>query len=117
MKMTLHPSPLAAWLLLATAVTTLFPLKLEHVITMLIAAALLSVIWLPGRRMRSAPFVVLYALTAVLALTVPLPLPGNWHPLVRLLLTLGAWGLVLALPLAGLLAYLLRTAAELNRPR
>lgn len=116
MKASFSLSPLAAWLLLAGAVTTLFPLTLEQTLIILIITAALSIVWLPGKRLRSAPFVVLYAATALLALIIPVPLPAVWHPLAKLLVTLCLWGLVLALPLAGLLAYLFRTR-EPNRSR
>jgi hypothetical protein len=110
MKPYLHLSPLAAWLLLLGSVSTLLPLTLEQLTIVLVLAAVLSVVWLPGRRLRSAPFVLLYAATAFLAITVPLPLPAGWHPLTKLLTALTFWGLILALPLAGLLAYLVRSA-------
>jgi hypothetical protein len=108
--MKLHASPLAAWLLLAGSAATLLPLTLEQVLLILLVAAVLSVIWLPGRRLRSAPFLLLYAGTAVAAVMITIPLPAHWHPLARLLVTLLIWGLALALPLAGLLAYLMRSA-------
>lgn len=102
--------PLAAWLILAGASLTLFPLHLEHLYSILIATIALSISWLPGRRYRSAPFLALYALTALTALNVPLPLPNAWHPLVILILTLTIWGAVLTVPLSILIFYLLRTA-------
>jgi hypothetical protein len=110
MRMHLQFSPLAAWLILAGAVATLFPLSLEYITAILATAAVLSIVWLPGRRLRSGPFLILYTTTATLALVVSLPLPTAWHPLPRLLLALGIWGVLLTAPLAALLTHLLRTA-------
>ena len=109
-------SPLAAWLILTAAVATIFPLKLEYLWSILITTTLLAMLWLPGRRIRSAPFLLLYIVTALLALSISLHLPTTLHPLAKLLLTLLAWGLILTIPLSGLIYYLLRTART-NNPR
>lgn len=103
-------SPIAAWLVLGGAAASLFPLQLEGLYAILLGTMLLSVIWLPGRRLRSAPFLALYTITAIMALNVHVPLPSTWHPLVRLLLTVAAWAIPLIVSLAFIIAYLLRTA-------
>lgn len=103
-------SPLAAWMILAGASATFFPLRLEQLYVILMAAMLLSALWLPGRRYRSAPFLALYAGTALLALNLTIPLPSSWHPILRLIVILGIWTVVLIIPLSVLLILLLRTA-------
>lgn len=104
------PSPLAAWLILAGALITLFPLKLEHLEIILILVTLLSLPWLPKKRLRSAPFLLLYIVFAILALKLPLPLPISWHPIAQLLIVLFIWVSLLYIPLSILLYYLLHTA-------
>jgi hypothetical protein len=104
-------SPVAAWFILAGAVATLFPLRLEHIQMILAATALLAAAWLPGRRLRSAPFLLVYLITAALALKVSLPLPGSSHPVASLLLVLAVWAIVLIIPLSSFMYYLFRTAA------
>lgn len=109
-------SPLAAWLILAGAVVTLFPLNLEQIQIILAAAMLLSVFWLPGRRYRSAPFLFLFALVALLALNVNIPLPASWHPLLKLIFSLIIWAALLNILLGSLIAYLLRTSYPARSP-
>lgn len=103
-------SPLFAWLILAGALTTLFPLKLEHLEIVLILVTFLSLPWLPKKRTRSAPLLLLYVAFAILALILPLPLPISWHPLTQLLLILIIWAFFLYIPLSIFLYYLFRTA-------
>ena len=111
MKMpTLKPSPLAAWLILAGALITLFPLKLEHLEIILITVTLLSLPWLPKKRLRSAPFLLLYVVFAIMALNIPLSLPTSWHLLTQLLTSLVIWALLLTTPLSLLVYYLFHTA-------
>lgn len=107
---TLRPSPLAAWLILASALATLFPLRLEHIEIIFALTTLLTFPWLPRLRRRSAPFLLLYVAFALLALKVPLPLPNSWHPVARLLFITLFWALSLTIPLSILVYYLFRTA-------
>ncbi|MBI4022146.1 MAG: hypothetical protein HY372_02220 [Candidatus Andersenbacteria bacterium] len=109
-------SPLAAWLILSGAVATLFPRTIEQTQLILAAAMLLSIFWLPGRRYRSAPFLFLFALVALLALNVRIPLPISWHPLLKLLLRLLIWAALLNIIISSLIAYLLRTAHHDRSP-
>lgn len=102
--------PLAAWLILAGALITLFPLKLEHLEIIIILVTLLSLSWLPKKRLRSAPFLLLYVAIAILALNVSLPLPNSWHPLAQLTFVITFWALALSVPLATLVYYLFHTA-------
>jgi len=104
-------TPLVGWLILALAVATLFPLKLEHLTALFIATTILSLIWLPGRLRRSIPFLLIYVSVAFLALTIPIPLPSTWNPLATLLTILIIWSTVLILSLSVLMSYLLRTAS------
>lgn len=104
-------SPLAAWLVLAGCLATLFPLKLEQLEIILISVALLSLLWLPKKRTRSAPLLLLYAASAVLALKLPLPLTASWHPLAQLLFILFVWASLLCVILSILFYYFFLTAA------
>lgn len=106
----LRLSPLAAWLILAGALATLFPLRLEHIEIIFILTTLLTLPWLPRLRRRSAPFLLLYVAFAILALKVSLPLPNSWHPIARLLFIILFWALSLIIPLSILIYYLFRTA-------
>lgn len=106
----LRLSPLAAWLILACMLATLFPLRLEHIEIIFVLVTLLTLPWLPRLRRRSAPFLLLYVAFAILALKVPLPLPNSWHPVARLLFIMLFWALSLIVPLSILVYYLFRTA-------
>lgn len=105
----LRLSPLAAWLILAGALATLFPLRLEHIEIIFALVTLSTLPWLPRLRRRSAPFLLLYVTFAILALKIPLPLPNSWHPIARLLLVIIFWALSLIIPLSILIHYLFRT--------
>lgn len=108
----LRLSPLAAWLILAGALATLFPLRLEHIEIIFTLTTLLTLPWLPRLRRRSAPFLLLYVVFAILALKVPLPLPNSWHPVAQLLFIILFWALSLIIPLSVLVYYLFRTAGS-----
>ncbi len=109
-QLTLRLSPLAAWLILAGMLATLFPLRLEHIEIIFVLTTLFTIPWLPRRRRRSAPFLLLYVVFAILALKVPLPLPNSWHSVARLLFVIIFWALSLIIPLSILVYYLFHTA-------
>ena len=104
--------PLAAWLILAGALATLFPLRLEHIEIIFALVTLSTLPWLPRQRRRSTPFLLFYVAFAILALKVPLPLPNSGHPVARLLFIMLFWALSLIIPQSILIYYLFRTAGS-----
>ena len=96
-KPTITLTPLAAWLLLAVAIATLFP----------ISTALLQFIWIISLAVFALSILsprqwILLGIVAgvpILALLLPIPLP-DWPILVRLVIVLAVWLTVLTVATA-----------------